>query len=183
MNKAINPIDDYEMPDDYSELLAEYDFSKVVRDKSRQSRPNGQKPLVKITGKDGDRYVTISRIEGKGIITPDGNLQVQFSSEISPGNRRVILTIKKTDDSNNDSSISHKNRNKERIITTIEASAMITSDRKLTTQVSSEIIPGNYQVFLRIEEPREPTTAEIEESKSHLTTPNLRQSLIKTVEN
>ena len=42
--------------------------------------------------------------------------------------------------------------------------AMITSDGKLTAQVPSEIIPGNYQVFLIIEEPREPTTAEIEES-------------------
>jgi hypothetical protein len=164
MNKAINLIDDYEMPDDYSELLAGYDFSKVVRGKSRQSHPNRQKPLVKITGKDGDRYVTISRIEGKGIITTDGNLQVQFLSNVPPGNRSVILTIKKIDDSNNDSSISDQNRKKEETITTIEASAMITSDGKLTTQVSSEMIPGNYQVFLRIEEPREATTAEIEES-------------------
>ncbi|MDB9514373.1 hypothetical protein PN499_24535 [Kamptonema animale CS-326] len=183
MNKAINPIDEYEMPDDYSELLAGYDFSKVVRGKYRQSHPNRQKPLVKITEKDGDRYVTISRIEGKGIITPDGNLQVQFLSDVPPGNRSVILTIQKIDDSNNDSLISHQNRNKEGTITTIEASAMITPDGKLTTQVSSEIIPGNYQVFLRIEEPREPTPAEIEESESHLTTPHLRQSLIKTVEN
>jgi len=152
------------MLDDYSEILAGYDFSKVVRGNSRQSRPNGQKPLVKITGKDGDRYVTISKIEGKGIITPDGNLKVQFLSDIPPGNRRVIMTIKKIDDSNKDNSISHQNRNKEGTITTIEASAMITSDGKLTTQVSSEMIPGNYQIFLRIEEAREPTTAEIEES-------------------
>jgi hypothetical protein len=39
----------------------------------------------------------------------------------------------------------------------ISAKAMITPDSKLKAQVPSDIIPGKYQVFLRIEEPREPT--------------------------
>lgn len=67
-------------------MLDEYEFSKAVRGKYYQRYPrDGQKPLVKITGKDGDRYVTLRTIENQAIITPDAKLTVQVTSDITPG--------------------------------------------------------------------------------------------------
>jgi hypothetical protein len=82
------------MPDDYSELLDGYDFSKAVRGKYHEKylRSQGKIP-VKITSNDGDRYVTLRTVKVEALVTPDGKLTVQLDGDITPGEYRVTLII------------------------------------------------------------------------------------------
>jgi nicotinamide riboside kinase len=84
----------HEMPDDYSELLDEYDFSKAVRGKYHEKYRSYQGKIpVNITFNDGDRYVTLRTVKVKAIVTPDGKLTVQLDGDITPGEYRVTLII------------------------------------------------------------------------------------------
>ena len=90
MNKISNHNDDHEMPDDYSELLDEYDFSKAVRGKYHEKYRSYQgKTPVNITSADGDRYVTLRTVKVEAI----GKLTVQLDGDITPGEYRVTLII------------------------------------------------------------------------------------------
>lgn len=164
MNKVSNSADDDEMLDDYSELFAK-NRSKVVRGKNHQKYRNlNGKISVTIRSKDGERYVYHQEIKTQALITADRHVIAEISPDIQPGEYQATLLIQERYKPSDEDLIADKNSNRDPQIKTLQFQAMITSDGKLTAQVPSEIIPGNYQIFLIIEEPREPTTAEIEES-------------------
>lgn len=164
MNKISNSSDDYEMLDDYSELF-EKNWSKVVRGKYHQKYRNlNGKISVTIRSEDGDRYVYHQEIKIQAMITADRQVIAEVSPDIQPGEYQATLLIQEIYNQSDEALIIGDNSNRDPQIKTLQVQAMISPDGKLTAQVSSDIIPGNYQVFLIIEEPREPTTAEIEES-------------------
>ena len=183
MNKVSNSSDDFEMLDDYSELF-EKNWSKVVRGKHHQRDRNlNSKISVTIRSEDGDRYVYHREIKTQAMITADHQVIAEVSQDIQLGEYQATLLIQEIYNQSDEALITGDNSNRDPQIKTLQVQAMISPDGKLTAPVPSDIIPGNYQVVLIIEELREPTPAEIEESESHLTTPHLRQSLIKTAEN
>ncbi|MGH8000901.1 MAG: hypothetical protein ACREPR_16115 [Brasilonema sp.] len=98
MNKVSNHEDDYEMPDDYSDILEKYDLSKAVRGKYHEAyRSFKGKVPVKITSTEGDRYVTLRTVKAEATVTPDGKLIAQLDSDshdqIAPGEYKVTLII------------------------------------------------------------------------------------------
>jgi hypothetical protein len=94
MNKVSNTGDDDEMQDDYSELLEGYDFSKAVRGKYHQEYRNFQgKVPVKITSKEGDKYVTLCTLKAEATIAADGKLTAQIPADFAPGEYRITLII------------------------------------------------------------------------------------------
>ncbi|MCL1468094.1 hypothetical protein [Argonema galeatum] len=94
MSELSKQKSDYEMPDDYSEILDGYDLSKAVRGKySQRYLKDKQKSIVKITSEDGDRYVTMKTIKAKAIVTDDGKLTAEVESDMKPGEYRVTLII------------------------------------------------------------------------------------------
>jgi len=164
MNKVSNSSDDDEMLDDYSELF-EKNWSKVVRGKHHQKYRNlNGKISVTIHSEDGDRYVYHREIKTQAMITADGKVIAEVSPDIQPGEYQATLLIQEIYNQSDQDLIADENSKRDQQIKTLQFQAMIALYGKLTAQVPSEIIPGNYQVFLIIEEPREPTTAEIEES-------------------
>lgn len=101
MNKISNHNDDHEMPDDYSEFIDGYDFSKAVRGKYNEKYRSYQGKIpVNITSNDGDRYVTLRTVKVEAIVTPDGKLTVQLDGDITPGEYRVTLIIEEPATSN-----------------------------------------------------------------------------------
>jgi len=163
MNKVFNSSDDDEMLDDYSELF-EKNWSKVVRGKHHQKYRNlNGKISVTIHSEDGDRYVYHREIKTQAMITADGKVIAEVSPDIQLGKYQATLLIQEIYNQSDQDLIANENSKRDQQIKTIKVQAMIAPDGKLTAQVPSEIIPGNYQVVLIIEEPREPTTAEIEE--------------------
>ena len=164
MNKVSNSSDDYEMLDDYSELFKK-NWSKVVRGKHHQKYRNlNGKISVTIHSEDGDRYVYHREIKTQATITPDGQVIAEVLQDIQPGEYQATLLIQGLYNQSDQDLIADENSKRDRKIKTIKVQSMIAPDGKLTAQVPSDIIPGNYQVVLIIEEPREPTPAEIEES-------------------
>ncbi|WP_449420224.1 hypothetical protein [Phormidium nigroviride] len=164
MNKVSNSSDDYEMLDDYSELF-EKNWSKVVRGKHHPKYRNlNGKISVTIRSEDGDRYVYHREIKTQAMITADGKVIAEVLQDVQPGEYQATLLIQKIYNQSDEALITGENSNIDPQIKTLQVQAMIEPEGKLTAQVPSEIITGNYQVFIIIEEPREPTPAEIEES-------------------
>lgn len=151
MNKVSNSNEDYEMLDDYSELL-EKNWSKVVRGKHYHSYPKDKQPVVRITGTDSVRFVKLKQLEVQAVITPDLKLIAQVPLEIPPGEHQVSLLIGEPVNLTSQVAIASEDDNKD-VAKTFEVEAIITPDNKLTAQLNSDITPGEYPATLIIEEP------------------------------
>ncbi|GAB4208677.1 MAG: hypothetical protein Fur006_67750 [Coleofasciculaceae cyanobacterium] len=152
MNKASKSNDDYEMLDDYSATL-DNNWSKVVRGKHYNHYPKDKQPVVKITDSDGIRYVKLRRFETKVIITPSRKLTAQVDFDIPPGEPRVTLLIQEPANFASEVAIANKDGERDVAIKTFKTKAFVTPDNKLTAQVDTDILPGEYQSTLIIEEP------------------------------
>ena len=155
MNKVSNSNDDYEMLDDYSEML-EKNWSKVVREKFDSPYPKDREPIVKITGEDGVRYVTMKWQEAQATITVDSQIITLVPSDISLGEHRVTLLIKESANLTCEELIAGVDGEQYFTTKTLKAEAIVTPSGKLTAQVDSDIKPGEYKVTLIIEEPATP---------------------------
>lgn len=167
MNKLSNSNDD-EMLDDYSEMF-ERNWSRVVRVKFCDRYSKDRKPIVKITGEDGVRYVTMRWLEAEATITPDSQIIILVTSDISPGEYWVTLLIKEPVHQTYEELIIGEDGEQNLKTKTLKAEAIVT-DGKLTAQIDSDIAPGEYRVTVIIEEPVIPSTEETssEKERSHL---------------
>ena len=164
MNKVSNSSDDDEMLNDYSELF-EKNWSKVVRGKHHPKYRNlNGKISVTIHSEDGDKYAYHRELKTQAMITADRQVIAEVSPDIQPGEYQATLLIQERYNQIDEALITGDNSNRDPQIKTLQVQAMISPDGKLTATVPSDIIPGKYQVFFIIEEPREPSPAEIEKS-------------------
>ena len=94
MNKTTyaNSQDD-EMLDDYSDTLTPSDLKKAIRGKYAQSLAESNSSTVKITGKNGDRYVTMKTIEVEALVNNEGQLTIEVPSTLNEGKYHAILMI------------------------------------------------------------------------------------------
>lgn len=93
MKKTTNfNAENYEMLDDYSEVLTNGHLGKAVRGKYAQSA-NNDSSTVKIKGEDGDRYVKMKTIEVEALVNHEGNLMVQVPSNLKEGQYQAVLIV------------------------------------------------------------------------------------------
>ena len=93
MKKTTNcNAENYEMLDDYSELLTNDHLGKAVRGKYAQS-VNIDSSTVKIKDEDGDRYVKMKTIEVEALVNHEGNLTVQLPSNLKEGKYQAVLIV------------------------------------------------------------------------------------------
>lgn len=168
MNKVSNSNDDDEMLDDYSEIL-EKNWSRVVRGKYHNRYPKDRKPIVKITGDDGVRYITMRWLEAQGTVTSNSQIITLAPSDILPGEHRVTLLIKEPANLTSEELLPGEDSEQEVTIKTFKAEATVTPDSKLTAQLDSDIAPGEYKVTLIIEEPATLSTEETSLENEHCT--------------
>lgn len=159
MNKASNSNDDYEMLDDYSEIL-DRNWSKVVRGKYSHRYPKDRQPVARITSSDGVKYVQMRWFEAQALITPDHKLTAKVTSDIPLGEHRVSLLIQVPANLTSEGAIASEDGEPDVAIKTFEAEASITPDNKLILELDSDLLPGEYQVTLIIEEPTNPPPLE-----------------------
>lgn len=102
MNK--NSKNDFEMLDDYADILETSNLSHAVRGKYYQRYQNLQGKIpVTIKTQEGDRHIILHTIKAKAKIEANGKLVADIASNLSPGEYQITIMIEEPQKSTHES--------------------------------------------------------------------------------
>lgn len=82
-----------EMLDDYSEQLTPSHLKKAVRGKYAEALVKNNDSIVKITDKNGARYVNMKTLEVEALVNNEGHVTVEVPSSLKTGKYKAVLII------------------------------------------------------------------------------------------
>lgn len=91
MNKTTNSnVDNYEMLDDYSEVLTDSHLQKAITGKYSKSNNSS---IVKIMGENGDKNVNMESIKVEATVNDKSELNVRIPSNLPEGKYKAVLIV------------------------------------------------------------------------------------------
>lgn len=96
MNKTTssNSSDD-EILDDYSDKLTLSNLEKAVRGKYAKDLAENHDSIIKVTAKNGDKFIHLKTIELEALVNSEGHLTLEVPSNLKPGQYHSVLIIEK----------------------------------------------------------------------------------------